>query len=88
MPKTPTRQDDEEILEMLFMRDGLGMYKSAIARKLSVTKNTVIGKLFRVKAEEVLDCNCTRPENRDWGMPERWWKQPQKEAMLTKGEKA
>lgn len=68
----PSRAADLAFLEILHMRDVLGMKTTDIARKTGATKNSVIGKLHRAKQEKGV-CLCTKAANKDGGMPERWW---------------
>lgn len=71
--RTPTRADDERILAMLDLRDGDNLGQTRIARHFGVTKSAVAGVFHRVRTEEVKDCACTKPENKDGGMGRLWW---------------
>lgn len=71
---TPTRAMDEEILKMLDLRANDGLSAAKIGARFGLSKNAVVGKLHRVKTEEIHDCACVKPENRDGGMPRWWWK--------------
>ena len=53
MTTTHTRKDDEHLLAWLHMRDDLKLPASAIAKQYSVTRNAVIGKLWRVDQAQV-----------------------------------
>lgn len=72
------RARDLDLLEMLDARDRRGLRGKALRehmRKLTGetwSAGRVAGAVNRVRAEEV-PCACTRPENRNGGMPERWW---------------
>ncbi|WP_026756688.1 hypothetical protein [Sediminimonas qiaohouensis] len=77
-----SRSDDLELLEILDMHEARGMSMREIAKLLSarqrrlVTRNSVLGRVHRVRKDmEKHQCRATRPENRDGGMPERWWAQ-------------
>ena len=60
--KTPTRADDDRLLEMIARR-ARGEPASAIGRDLGVTKSAVLGATFRVREHDLLE-SCP-PEDRD-----------------------
>ena len=62
-----SREADERVLEMLYMRDTFGLSALKISRKMGITKNTVIGALHRVNKSE------NGGTLGDGTMPERWW---------------
>lgn len=74
----PTRADDIVFLELLDARDRVGMRGPALRdhmRRLTGepwTNGRVQGLLYRV-ARDFTECTCEEPENRDGGMPPRWW---------------
>lgn len=70
MAYTATREEDLYVLNILDMYDRYSSPK--IAKKLGMTKNTVLGKIYRVRKVEQ-PCRCIKPENKDGGMPNRWW---------------
>ncbi|MEI4470942.1 hypothetical protein [Frigidibacter sp. MR17.24] len=62
---------DQQLLQMLEWReDGASM--QAIGNRLGRSRNAVIGALNRLRADDQ-PCLCRKPENRDGGMPRRWW---------------
>jgi hypothetical protein len=65
---------DTDILNALDMVEREGRTCAAAGRALGYNKNAVIGMLRRVRLElaAVPDLAC-KPENRDGGMPPRWW---------------
>lgn len=70
----PTRADDEALLAMLDLRDGEGMSARQIAARVGKTRSAVCGAFARVKNEEVTECRCERPDNRDGAMGRGWWR--------------
>ena len=72
--KHHTREDDMRLLWMLDAHETCGQPLAEIARAEGVTRNTVAGLIYRVRREaDAMACLCRRPENRDGGMPRRWW---------------
>lgn len=69
-----TRADDEILLQMLDMRDGDNIGMTLIGRHFGVSKSTVAGRFHRVRHDEVTDCTCRNPTNKDGGMGRGWWK--------------
>jgi hypothetical protein len=61
---------DAQILEMLDMRDRLGLSAAEIAPRFGVTKMAIIGVLHRVKTEAGRVGNA---DLQDGTMPKRWW---------------
>lgn len=70
----PSRADDEALLAMLDLRDGEGMSAGEIAARVGKSRSAVCGAFARVKNEEVTECRCERPENRDGAMGRKWWR--------------
>lgn len=74
---------DQMLLTALDLVDNQGYSASEVASILSmrfhihVSRSAVIGAIYRVREADakVLDC-CSRPENRNGGMPKRWWQRP------------
>lgn len=72
------RARDLELLELLDARDRLGLRGQALRDHMARltgeawSKGRIAGALGRVRADD-LPCACTRSENRNGGMPERWW---------------
>lgn len=59
---------DEEILEALHMRDAERMTAEQIAHKMGVTKNKIVGLLWRIDNESK-----KRGSHMDGTMKPRWW---------------
>lgn len=72
------RLDDLDLLELLHAVDHLGLRGEGLRAHLRrVTggiwgNGRVQGALARLRAS-ALPCACVKPENRDGGMPARWW---------------
>lgn len=66
--------DDEMCLRALHAVDVEGVSRAVVARRMGVSRSAVIGILHRINAETdaVLE-KCKKPENRDGGMPDKWW---------------
>lgn len=69
----PTRAEDEALLNLLYLREFDGMGMKEIGERVGMSKNAVIGQINRVM-KDMVPCECRKPENRDGGMPNRWWK--------------
>lgn len=78
------RADDVRLLKMLDLIAHEGLSRQAVADRLGVGRNSVIGQVQRVtqagrdfaalcEARGEPECQCRKPENRDGGMPRRWW---------------
>lgn len=67
-----SRARDEALLDMLHVQATEG---TAVARaRFGMTNSQVQGKLHTtVRASDAIPCLCDKPENRDGGMPPRWW---------------
>lgn len=72
--KTQTRADDERLLRMLDLRDNEGATSTLLAARFCMSRGAVIGAMQRAD-QAVLPCACKKRENRDGGMPRRWWAQ-------------
>lgn len=69
-----SRDDDLCLLEMLHLRDVDRLTNKEVGSRFGISKGAVIGKLSRInKATDAIACRCQRKENRDGGMPPRWW---------------
>ena len=75
MARPATREQDLELLHILDLHKNQGLSGGKIAKQLKTTKNSIIGKIHRVRMDEILECRCVRLENKDGGMPPRWWEQ-------------
>jgi hypothetical protein len=82
-PKTNrTRHDwtDLETLELLDALENKGMTRAKAAVFLSekfgrkVTFGAAVGQAHRVlKEADAVECLCQKPNNKNGGMPTRWW---------------
>ena len=72
MSSFQTRDSDMIDLRILDLRDHERLKATEIGRRLRITRNAVVGRIYRMQHEE-LPCACTKPENRDGGMPRGWW---------------
>ena len=68
----PTKWTDEETLDILDRHERQGQTGPAIAKHYGTSKSAIMGLIHRVRREEQ-PCKCRKPENKDGGMPERWW---------------
>lgn len=73
MSATQTRNSDMIDLRILDLRDHEGLKPAAIGRAMGLSRNAVIGRLYRMQHEDV-PCQCRKPENRDGGMRRGWWR--------------
>lgn len=70
-----SRWTDRQVLDMLHRHYVDGVPKSEIAERYGVGKGAVIGVTNRVlKESDEIECFCTKPENKDGGMPAGWWR--------------
>ena len=76
---TPSRTDDLVALEVLDAFDNAGL-RGAVLRDyvrrqtgVALTNGQVQGIRNRARQATAVPCKCRKPENRDGGMPERWW---------------
>ena len=67
------RSSDLEVLHMLDLREGEGMSMKEVAEATGQGRSSVIGKVNRALSAD-LPCACTKPENKDGGMPRGWWR--------------
>ncbi|MBN9674624.1 hypothetical protein [Salipiger bermudensis] len=81
----PSRADDEGLLHLLDLRDEHGMTFSEISERTGRTRSSIAGAFKRFRdgdtkfVQKCADrglpyCACQKPENRDGGMPVRWWR--------------
>lgn len=76
--KNYSRSEDIVALELLDLADRQGLRGAELRRRMAeITRNSwsngrVQGLLSRLRLEPE-PCACARPENRDGGMPARWW---------------
>lgn len=64
------------MLEILDKSERVGLTGAKIAEGLGVSRSSILGILFRVNRDTDLaerGSIVTKPENRDGGMPVRWW---------------
>lgn len=69
----PTRQDDETVLKILHRIDVLGIKYGEAGAPFGKSRSAVSGMIHHLRRQEVTACACEKPENRDGGMPTRWW---------------
>jgi hypothetical protein len=69
----PPRREwaDAEVLDVMHRATRGDTYVS-IGADYGVTRSAIAGMVMRIR-EADLPCECTKPENRDGGMPARWW---------------
>ncbi|MEL6467069.1 MAG: hypothetical protein AAFQ58_19075 [Pseudomonadota bacterium] len=85
MNSHPTRQDDEHTLRIL---DTAAHDGTAAAReKYDMSNSAVQGLMGRTNARrpdrDPWQCEATKPENQDGGMPRKWWANPSKQRKVT-----
>ena len=74
-----TREDDIVLLEVLDGHDNAGLrgmpLRDYVRRQTGVelTNGQVQGIRHRARQASKVPCKCHKRENRDGGMPERWW---------------
>jgi hypothetical protein len=68
---------DREVLEILDLTERQGLSAAVVGVRMRCTRSAILGLRYRVNAasDEVADL-AKRPENRDGGMPARWWDVP------------
>jgi hypothetical protein len=68
---------DREVLEILDLTERQGLSAAVVAVRMRCTRSAILGLRYRINAasNEVEDV-AKRPENRDGGMPARWWDVP------------
>ena len=68
------RKDDERLLDMLDKLDHGEVGPTVMSQRTGLTKGAIAGLRHRVKAaQDPWPCAARKPENRDGGMPRRWW---------------
>lgn len=71
---TPSRQDDETFLKILHRIDVLGMKYREAGAPFGKSRSAVSGMMHHLRQQQVMACECEKPENKDGGMPTRWWR--------------
>ena len=66
---------DAMILQALDMHERQGPAADLVGQRFGVSRSAVLGLIKRIRDADV-PCGCVRPENRDGGMPARWWDVP------------
>ena len=68
---------DREVLEILDLTERQGLTATVVAVRMRCSRSAILGLRYRVLTDsaKVLDM-AKRPENRDGGMPARWWDVP------------
>ncbi|WP_146592222.1 hypothetical protein [Puniceibacterium confluentis] len=71
---TPGRADDLRNLEILHLLNVEQQSSGAVAKRMGLSRNAVLGVQFRTSEQCAKHpCACRRKANRDGGMPARWW---------------
>ena len=68
-----SRASDEHILQVLHLVEQRGISYSDIGSRMGTTRSAVSGIMNRYRESYVDECECIKAENRDGGMPARWW---------------
>ncbi len=59
-----------EVLDLWYQ----GYSASEIAKQFGVSRSAILGLVHRVRADtDRFPSEATKPENKDGGMPARWW---------------
>ena len=68
---------DLEVLEVMDLTERQGLSAAVVAVRMRCSRSAILGLRFRVNSDsdKVADV-AKRPENRDGGMPARWWDVP------------
>ena len=68
---------DREVLEILDLTERQGLSATVVAVRMRCSRSAILGLRYRINtaSNEVEDL-AKRPENRDGGMPARWWDVP------------
>ncbi len=65
---------DREILETLDLHERQGLSAAQVGRRVGRSRSAVLGIVKRINdATDAVPDLCARPENRNGGMPARWW---------------
>ena len=75
---------DREVLEILDLTERQGLTATVVAVRMRCSRSAILGLRYRVNfaTDKVVD-KAKRPENRDGGMPARWWDVPTQHRRLT-----
>jgi hypothetical protein len=70
-----SRADDLDLLDILDRNERQGQSAAVIAKALGKSRSSVLGLMHRFKTTGVqtITDRATKAENRDGGMPPRWW---------------
>ena len=71
--KSRAREADELALNILHLRATTDLGTVAIAQRVGRTRGSVLGIEKRIRDAGSAPCACQRPENKDGGMPAKWW---------------
>lgn len=65
---------DAQLLDMLHRKEFVGDTATDIADRMGITRSAVMGHIRRIReAHKAVPCECTKAENKDGGMPVKWW---------------
>lgn len=68
----PSRADDERLLNIIDLKVKGLVSGPDIRRRYGLTNSALSGIMNRYRHSDE-PCACEKPENRDGGMPDRWW---------------
>lgn len=68
----PARQADEALLNVLDAIYVRGLSGTALREATGLSKGALAGIRSRYRDSD-LPCECVKAENKDGGMPSRWW---------------
>lgn len=68
----PTRDDDERLLAIIDLKVKGEVSPPEIRQRFDLSNSALSGIMNRYR-QSFLPCACEKPENRDGGMPDRWW---------------
>ena len=69
----PSRGDDLFLLELLACRDHDELSAAQIGKMMGKSRSAVLGIFHRQRDGDIVACACVKPDNKDGGMPARWW---------------
>lgn len=68
------RERDMRDLDIMHRAQSAGESYAAIGKRYKLTRAAIGGIIKRIRdASDDVPCRCRKPENRDGGMPPRWW---------------
>jgi hypothetical protein len=67
-----SRAEDERLLSIIDAKVKGDMTSAQIREMYGISNSALSGIMWRYRDAE-RPCACVKPENRDGGMPDRWW---------------